>query len=350
MRPTSIRLRPSQSNFKKWYSTIPNTSTRKGVRQLVIGSILSFGALTSFYLFFPDASRGAPTIKHGKLSPSHFTHCTITSSEPCGPSARLITLSVSTKLLPGPDEQRFPSIWSVFIKDDDIQVERPYTPLEGVDAEGRMSFWIKKYDHGEVGRWLHSKKVGDEIDIRAPLQTWLWKDDNVWDEVVMISGGSGIAPFFQLFHEIISRGVSSRTRFTLLHSSRSPSELPPFKILQRLSSFASDNPERFRFRVFVDTLDSEEKQKMQLNVGRINKAALLSSLQEQSTSSKWLRWPYSRPPVEAQVDVQKTLFLVCGPEPMVAAISGPYGRNFSQGPVGGVLARLGATSSQVYKL
>lgn len=106
---------------------------------------------------------------------------------------------------------------------------------------------------------------------------------------------------------------------------------------------------------------------MQLNVGRINKTALLSNLKEQSTSSKWLRWPYSRP-VEAKVDVRKTLFLVCGPEPyvfstnlsaryfdfrlyrMVAAISGPYGRNFSQGPVGGVLARLGATSSQVYKL
>ncbi|GAV99413.1 ferredoxin reductase-like protein [Lentinula edodes] len=130
-----------------------------------------------------------------------------------------------------------------------------------------MSFWIKKYEHGEVGRWLHSKKVGDEIEIRAPLQTWLWKDDN-------ISGGSGIAPFFQLFHEIISRGVSSRTRFTLLHSSRSPSELPPSKILQRLSSFASENPERFKFRVFVDTLDSEEKQKMQLNCADRNQWSL----------------------------------------------------------------------------
>lgn len=67
------------------------------------------------------------------------------------------------------------------------------------------------------------------------------------------------------------------------------------------------------------------------------------------------------------MDIQKTLFLVCGPEPcvdsflsggclltiqsrMIAAISGPYGRNLSQGPVGGVLAELGATSNQVYKL
>jgi hypothetical protein len=49
-----------------------------------------------------------------------------------------------------------------------------------------MQFWIKKYPHGEVGRWIHSKKVGDDIEIRGPLTTWPWKDD-AWDEVVMVS-------------------------------------------------------------------------------------------------------------------------------------------------------------------
>jgi len=76
-------------------------------------------------------------------------------------------------------------IWSVYIKDDDIQVERPYTPLEGLDEDGCMKFWVKKYEKGEVGRWLHSKNVGDTIEIRAPLKTWNWKDDP-WDDVVMV--------------------------------------------------------------------------------------------------------------------------------------------------------------------
>ena len=35
---------------------------------------------------------------------------------------------------------------------------------------------------------------------------------------------------------------------------------------------------------------------------------------------------------------------------MINAIAGPYGRNFSQGPVGGVLGRLGCRSDQVWKL
>ena len=35
---------------------------------------------------------------------------------------------------------------------------------------------------------------------------------------------------------------------------------------------------------------------------------------------------------------------------MVTAIAGPYGRNFSQGEVGGALKELGYSSSQVRKL
>ncbi len=35
---------------------------------------------------------------------------------------------------------------------------------------------------------------------------------------------------------------------------------------------------------------------------------------------------------------------------MINAIAGPYGRNYSQGPVLGILGGLGFTSSQVRKL
>jgi cytochrome-b5 reductase len=35
---------------------------------------------------------------------------------------------------------------------------------------------------------------------------------------------------------------------------------------------------------------------------------------------------------------------------MINAIAGPYGRNMSQGVVGGILADLGIKSNEVYKL
>jgi cytochrome-b5 reductase len=159
----------------------------KGRRALTL--VLAFGTVagTSCYLFYPDVSRSAPTSTKLPLSPSHFTPATIVSSESCGPDSKLIQLVVSSNLLPPSvaSNPSFAPIWSVFIKDDDIQVERPYTPLQGIDEQGRMLFWIKKYPKGEVGRWLHSKVVGDQVEIRGPLKTWSWKDDE-WDEIVLV--------------------------------------------------------------------------------------------------------------------------------------------------------------------
>jgi cytochrome-b5 reductase len=35
---------------------------------------------------------------------------------------------------------------------------------------------------------------------------------------------------------------------------------------------------------------------------------------------------------------------------MITAIAGPYGRNYSQGPIGGILQEMGYTSANVHKL
>jgi cytochrome-b5 reductase len=117
------------------------------------------------------------------LSYQHFTPTRVISTEESGPDTKLIKIAIAPDLLPHRD--LFDPIWSVYIKDDDIQVERPYTPLRGVDENGHMLFWIKKYPKGEVGRWLHSKNTGDDIELRGPIKTWTWKHDS-WDEVVMV--------------------------------------------------------------------------------------------------------------------------------------------------------------------
>jgi len=83
------------------------------------------------------------------------------------------------------EKSTFGPIWSIFVKDDDIQVERPYTPLEGIDANGTIKLWVKKYQHGEVGRWLHRKELGDKVDVRGPVQTMPTSGVN-WDEVVLV--------------------------------------------------------------------------------------------------------------------------------------------------------------------
>ncbi|KAI0089260.1 ferredoxin reductase-like protein [Irpex rosettiformis] len=350
-----------RSSWQRHSSTQAKPSKRKGPALAV--AVLGTGIVAAYFLW-PDTSRSAPTYSNAALSPSHFTPVTVTASEQCAdPNTRLLTLILSPNLLPPLHGSIFAPVWSIFIKDDDIQVERPYTPLEGIDESGRMKLWIKRYPKGEVGRWLHSKSVGDTIEIRGPLKTWTWLDDT-WDEVIMISGGTGITPFYQLLHTVLlapskeaqplSSTPLSLTRFTLLHSSRVPGELPPPELLRPLIDHAETHPEQLRVSFFVDNKDGSSAQSIpndNIRQGRIDKADIGLILGDRSAGLTWwqklLRVSTSKP---EPVAGRKILFLVCGPEPMIHAIAGPYGRNYSQGEVGGILGQLGCTSTQVWKL
>ncbi|KAG6831139.1 hypothetical protein H0H92_012564 [Tricholoma furcatifolium] len=281
----------------------------------------------SYYFFYPDASRSAPTLATTPLSPSHFTPSKVTSNEISGPDTKLLEVVVPPELLPrnttDDPNSPFSPIWSIFIKDDEIQVERPYTPLEGIDADGRMLFWIKKYPRGEVGRWLHSKAPGETIELRGPLKTWQWKE-NEWDEVIMISGGTGITPFYQLFHSVISRFSDTSTRFTLLHASRTPADLPPRQIIDKLSAFAAQSPDRFKLKLFVDSLEGPPPPSHvpTPHLGRIDKLAIEQSLGLKERISWWHR-------------------MFGTPQPT---------KPTRKGAVGGILGEMGFVSSEVFKL
>ncbi|KAJ6627565.1 hypothetical protein B0H10DRAFT_1995279 [Mycena sp. CBHHK59/15] len=247
-------------------------------RQRVVRVFLlsAFGASATLYLFLPDRTRSAPTLDNVSLSPSHFTRGTLTSSKSSGPNTKLLTLTVHG--LPACDKSSLLApIWSVYIKDDDIQVERPFTPLEGIDEHGQMLFWVKKYPKGE-----------------------------------------------------------SKTRFSLLHSSPTLADLPPSEILGPLQAYSAANPEKFRFHLFVDTREGEYL---------LIKPAIQQAL---GLNTPWWRTIFSRPPVVSSAAPRKILFLTNAR--MTNAIAGPYGRNFSQGQVCGVLGEMGYTSKEVRKL
>ncbi|KZT12547.1 riboflavin synthase domain-like protein [Laetiporus sulphureus 93-53] len=324
---------------------------------LIYGGLAAGAAIISYYFFWPDAPRGAPTYTNALLSPTHFIPATLTESKLCADSDfRLMTLAVPSQCIQSLEQTTFAPIWSIYVKDDDIQVERPYTPLTGIDEEGKMRLWIKRYAKGEVGRWLHSKQVGDKIEIRGPVKTWIWKDET-WDEVVMISGGTGVTPFYQLLHAMMLKNPAqaSKTKFTLLHSSPNPIELPPPDMLEPLLLAAQKHSDRLKVGLFVDSLDGPEHplvSSSNLHLGRIEKTAVEQAVYGEPKTQSW--WPFffrsdSKRASDKDVD-RKILFLVCGPEPMISSIAGPYGKNFSQGTVGGVLGSLGFRRDQVWKL
>ncbi|KAI0719654.1 ferredoxin reductase-like protein [Cerioporus squamosus] len=348
------RRLPPYGSFRHAATQTPSSSAPAKSRSKALLVGLGGGAVVASYFLWPDPSRAVPTKKNALLSPTHFNPVTVTSTEPClDPNTRLMTLTVPRQSIPSLEEAAFEPIWSIYIKDDDIQVERPFTPLEGMDSEGRMKFWVKRYEKGEVGRWLHSKKPGDKIEIRGPLKTWPWREGE-WDEVIMISGGTGITPFCQLLHkELLSQpSPKSKTRFTLLHSSRRPTELPPSEMLKPLIDYSQAHPDQLRLSLFVDAPDGPSHPAVpssSLTVGRIGKAAIERAMGFEK--NWWQRVLGSATETRSQDGGRrKVMFLVCGPDPMISAVAGPFGRNFSQGEVGGVLGELGYDGDSVWKL
>ena len=166
---------------KTFLGTRRHASSHLHCRALFATGTVAVGFAAYFSL--RQKSQSVPTSANVRLSPSHFTPATLTLSQASGPNTKLLTLAIPSHLLSSPDALL--PIWSIYIKDDEMQVERPYTPIEGLDKKGQMTFWIKKYPNGEVGRWLHSKNVGTVVEVRGPVKNWIWQD-GVWDEVVMV--------------------------------------------------------------------------------------------------------------------------------------------------------------------
>lgn len=190
--PRLTRLLGARANHARFASSASNGT----LRRLTSSKLLPFlgaAAIGTTLLFFNPAEKHKRRYDDLRPAQSRFVVSKVVESHSSGADTRIIKL----KAPPG-FKETLGSIWSIFIKDDDIQVERPYTPLEGVDSEGNMLFWIKRYEHGEVGRWLHSKQPGDSLEFRGPLQTWKWQDDE-WDEVIMVSLTESISQRHSLF-------------------------------------------------------------------------------------------------------------------------------------------------------
>jgi len=129
-------------------------------------------------------------------------------------------------------------------------------------------------------------------------------------------------------------------------------------ILQPLVDFASAHPDLLRLKLFVDSNAARVPESIarSLQVGRIDKRSIAHALGLSDTRWSWASWTNSlwtkgrSRGGDEDIRKKNVLVLVCGPERMVAAIAGPYGKNYSQGKVGGVLAELGFMAGQVWKL
>lgn len=196
-------------------------------------------------------------------------------------------------------------------------VIRPYTPTTEVDHKGSLDLVIKHYPDGKFGTHIFGLKEGDSVSFKGGILKWDWKP-NSFDEIVLLGGGTGITPLFQLVNEI-TKNPADKTKIKLFYGNKTEGDI---LLKKELDSIAAKYPEQFEVKYYLDSVDAS---KTEFKQGFITKEDL------------------------AAVAKQGNQVFVCGPPPFMKAFSGPKKGPTDQGEVSGVLAELGLTKDNVFK-
>lgn len=198
-------------------------------------------------------------------------------------------------------------------------VIRPYTPISTPDTQGELDLLIKHYPEGKMTQYLKTLKPGDTLMLKGPNPKFPYKA-NQFKEIGLIAGGSGVTPIWQIVQEV-ANNPDDKTKVTVLFANKKEEDI---LLSEKWNKLASDS--RFKIVHFLDTPPS----KWSGESGFIDVDAV----------KKYLPSP--------DLDDKVKIF-VCGPPPMMKAISSPKKSMTDQGPLEGALKDAGYKSEQVFK-
>ncbi|XP_058801110.1 NADH-cytochrome b5 reductase 3-like [Phymastichus coffea] len=195
---------------------------------------------------------------------------------------------------------------------DGNHVVRKYTPVSSDDDCGIVDLVVKVYFKnvhpnfpagGKMSQYLENMKIGDTIDFRGPAGRLKYEnhgrflikpkrtdpyEEYHFNKVVMIAGGSGIAPMLQLIRSIV-KVPTDKTKVSLLFANQSEHDI---LLREELEEVAKNHPDRFKLWYTVD----RSSDKWKYSTGYINAEMIFE---------------YMYPPSP------DTIVLVCGPPPMI---------------------------------
>ncbi|GAB4819014.1 hypothetical protein N2152v2_006060 [Parachlorella kessleri] len=197
-------------------------------------------------------------------------------------------------------------------------VIRPYTPISA-ETKGHLDLAIKVYPQGKMSQHIHNLDLGDTLDIKGPIPKIPLADIAKRKAVGLVAGGTGITPMLQVVEEALVQKLP--LDLTLIYANVSENDI---MLKPRIDDLAKKH-KNFKVHYVVDKANSKG---WKGGVGYITSGMLQDHLP---------------PPGD------KSLVLVCGPPPMMKAISGDKLPDRSQGPLEGLLKELGYTSNNVFK-
>ncbi|KAH3669472.1 hypothetical protein OGAPHI_001593 [Ogataea philodendri] len=96
------------------------------------------------------------------------------------------------------------------------EIVRSYTPMSlDEDCKGYFDLLIKVYDKGNISKHVDGLELGECIRVRGPKGFFTYTP-NMVREFVMVAGGTGITPMYQII-KAITNNPEDRTKVTLLY-------------------------------------------------------------------------------------------------------------------------------------
>lgn len=248
--------------------------------------------------------------------------------------------------------------------DTEGMLQRSYTPVNDSNDIARtneLEFIIKLYSDGEMSSVLRELNIGDTIWIRDPKIKIKYPFAANKSQIVMIAGGTGIAPMVQILKEICldltnkndnandkNDGGSNIESIDLIYGNVTEKDvLLCKKDLDYISNIMSN--EKIAKNIKYQWINLVENRLIDNeNVSSVDNTSTGNSIELTGRVSEEMLSQYMPQPSE------NVLVLVCGKRQMLEAICGdtmkdPQTKKKIQGPIKGYLKNLGYSNDMIYK-
>lgn len=137
------------------------------------------------------------------LNNSTFTPFKLVDKERVSSTCSIFTIeqpSLSTDII---QEIWQKGVWSVDIKQPQLQIARSYTPLPPLSPyapDTQLRLLVRKEGKGEMSNYIHKTAIDGSLELRGPAVEHQLPEKV--DQIVFLAGGTGIAPALQLAHSL----------------------------------------------------------------------------------------------------------------------------------------------------
>lgn len=169
-----------------------------------------------------------PDVEGVRLYPVRDYTGWITNIEECAVDTRRIHLELDQPL-------DFVAGQYVTVRVPTSDVRRSYSLANPPTDRRRIELHVRREPGGEAtDRWLFSNvELGQEVDISGPYGSFLLRTDRP-EPVIMMAGGTGLAPIKSMIRHILERGHPHQVR--LYHGARTRAELYDVDFFEELQA------------------------------------------------------------------------------------------------------------------